>query len=99
MAALRDTSTGREYPLRGPSMTVGRSVDCDIHINNPQGSGRHAMILCTDDTFYLSDLGSSNGTQVNGRRITESTRLRSGDMIDLCGPVFAFVEHAGGSTV
>jgi serine phosphatase RsbU (regulator of sigma subunit) len=92
MAALCDITTGQQYPLRGPSLTLGRHADCDIPIKNPQVSGRHAMILCAGDAYYLMDLGSSNGTYVNGEQITESTQLRAGDVIDLSGPSFKFVE-------
>ncbi len=94
MAAICDTSTGRMHPLHGPSVTLGRHAECDIQVKLPQVSGRHAMILCAGDTYYISDLGSANGTLVNGERITESTPLRAGDMIDLCGPTFEFVEES-----
>src|SRR5438552_6262510 len=95
MAALCDTNTGRTYPLRGPALTVGRYAECDIQIKDRQVSGRHATILRAGDAYYLSDLGSSNGTFVNGKQITESTQLRDGDVIDLCGPTFEFVEQSG----
>ena len=74
MALLRDTATGRDYPLRGPSVTVGRSAECDIQLNSPQVSGRHALIICANDIYYLTDMGSSNGTQINGKRVKGSTR-------------------------
>src|SRR5436190_21262525 len=99
MAVLRDTTNGREYPLRGPSVTVGRAPECDIQVNSPQVSGRHALIICANDAYYLTDMGSSNGTQINGKRVKGSTRLDPGDIIDLCGPTFAFVHEAVGSTV
>src|ERR1700688_675210 len=95
MAALRETTTGRDFPLTGPSATIGRAAECDIQVNSPQVSGRHAMILSTNDAYYLTDLGSSNGTQINGQRVKGSTRLNPGDLIDLCGPTFAFVDGAG----
>jgi phosphoserine phosphatase RsbU/P len=95
MAILRDIESGRVFPLLSESVTVGRHAECDLQIkDNLHVSGRHAMILRAADAYYLTDLGSSNGTSVNGERITESTRLRPGDRIDLCGPTFEFVEDA-----
>jgi serine phosphatase RsbU (regulator of sigma subunit) len=98
MAVLRDINTGQEYPLRGPSVTLGRSAECDIQISSPQVSARHALILCSNDAYYLTDVGSSNGTQINGTRVKGSTRLNTGDTIDLCGPSFTFAAEAS-STV
>src|SRR5262245_48698594 len=91
MAILRDTTTGRDYPLRGASITVGRSAECDIQLNSPQVSARHALIICANDIYYLTDMGSSNGTQINGKKVKGSTRLDAGDTIDLCGPSFTFI--------
>jgi serine phosphatase RsbU (regulator of sigma subunit) len=95
MAVLRDVNGGREYPLTRSSMTVGRAADCDIQLNAPSVSSRHAVLLRVGEGWFLSDLGSSNGTFVNHRRIKQNIRLNSGDRIDLCGAQFDFI--GGGS--
>src|SRR6516165_9552127 len=95
MAVLRDVNGGREYPLTRSSMTVGRAADCDIQLNAPSVSSRHAVLLRVGEGWFLSDLGSSNGTFVNHQRIKQNIRLNSGDLIDLCGAQFHFV--GGGS--
>src|SRR5438067_1546655 len=92
MAVLSDMNTRRVYAIHGPSLTIGRRMDCDLQIQDPCASNRHAQISCTGGVYYLSDLGSSNGTQVNGKRITESVQLKAGDIIGLGGLSFEFVE-------
>ena len=65
------------------SWIIGNSPDCDVVVNSPIASARHCQLTQLADGFLLSDLGSSNGTHVNGRRITAATRLNPGDSITL----------------
>jgi ABC-type multidrug transport system ATPase subunit len=75
----------RPFLLSG-IMQIGRQADAvHIHLPHPQVSRRHARIECHDGTAVLDDLGSANGTFVNGRRISTATALRPGDQIDI-GP-------------
>lgn len=61
--------------------TVGRADDCDIVIENPYISSKHAMIRKKGNKFTIQDLNSTNGTFVNGKRIRNITRLRNNDII------------------
>jgi len=70
---------GKTYPLRGTTV-FGRHADCDIRINNEGISRRHAEIVVTPDGLLVRDLDSSNGTFVNGERVTEK-ELKVGDEI------------------
>jgi phosphoserine phosphatase RsbU/P len=94
MPVLRDINTNREIPLRQPSMVIGRAGDCDIVLAQPRVSSRHAMIVRSGNDFILTDLGSTNGTLVNGQLITASFRLRKGDRIDLSDVCFVFDDGA-----
>lgn len=64
---------------------LGRSTACAISIANPQLSRRHAVIGCSTEGFYITDIGSSNGTWVNGRRLAVMERqpLQDGDVVRL----------------
>jgi two-component system cell cycle response regulator len=71
----------------GASSVVGRSPDCEIHIDHAGVSRRHARIFQESETEYVvQDLGSHNGTTVRGRSVTRG-RLEDGDRIGF-GPVF-----------
>lgn len=71
---------GETVILRRPLIQIGRSLDNDVVIDAAEVSRRHARIEVLDGVYQLTDLGSTNGTSVNGRRIT-AARLSDGDMI------------------
>jgi hypothetical protein len=79
------TSSGPEagsaFHLMGSSITIGRSAGNDIVVDDPQVSRRHARLDLRADTYILTDLGSANGTWVNGQRIAAPVTLRAGDSI------------------
>lgn len=65
------------------TVIFGRHPDCDKVLSIPSVSARHARLTRSPAGFQIEDLGSSNGTYVNGRRITEPTAVKIGDMIAL----------------
>jgi pSer/pThr/pTyr-binding forkhead associated (FHA) protein len=67
----------------GEKMIVGRDPSCDTVIDLPMVSGRHALLTRRDSQAVIKDLGSSNGTFVNGQRIDAETPVRDGDLIGL----------------
>jgi pSer/pThr/pTyr-binding forkhead associated (FHA) protein len=71
---------GRVYPLSHNTVFIGRSELADVHIADPSVSGQHARIINGSMGFEIEDLGSTNGTSVEGQRVTRA-RLRSGDRI------------------
>jgi len=62
-------------------ITIGRSPECDIVIHDPQVSGRHCSITYEQSELFAEDLGSTNGTLINGLPINGRTKLTSGDLI------------------
>lgn len=73
----------QEYPLVLSSNIIGREPINDVVFPDPEVSRRHARIVSQNNNYYIEDLGSTNGTFVNGRRISIVTRLSNGDIIDL----------------
>lgn len=71
---------GRRMVLSGETMLVGRSRECDIKVDDPNVSRRHAEFRKTPEGWVLADLGSTNGTKVNGRRV-DQVPLSPGDDI------------------
>jgi hypothetical protein len=74
--------TGRSYTLYGP-LEIGRDTGCDISIPNRFVSTRHARILAEDGAWVLEDLGSTNGTLVNGEPLDRPHRLAPGDRVQV----------------
>jgi len=64
-------------------VTIGRSGDCDVVLVERQVSRYHAQIRRTDNQYILEDLGSKNGTCVNGRQVTGPYVLQDGDEIQI----------------
>lgn len=69
-----------EYPLIKVRTTIGRRPANDIHLDNLAVSGDHAVIVKTDNDFYVEDLDSTNGTLVNNE-VTKKHLLQHGDVI------------------
>lgn len=79
--------------LRGTENVIGRSLYCTIIISDPSVSRVHASITRRDGEIYVRDLGSKNGTYLNGRALGEGTQLvKVGDSLRL-GDVTCLVEE------
>jgi pSer/pThr/pTyr-binding forkhead associated (FHA) protein len=75
---------GTRFPVRVSETTLGRSADCPIVLSNPLASRQHAkVVLKSGGVLEIVDLGSSNGTRVNGELITSPRALASGDVISI----------------
>jgi hypothetical protein len=74
--------TGVSVPLTGP-LIIGRSPDSDLVIADEFVSSAHAQVVPADGGFVLEDLGSTNGTRVNGQPATRPLPLTAGDVIEI----------------
>jgi len=72
--------TGRIIALPNQMVTLGRAPDNDVVVADPATSGRHGRIEVRTGAFWISDLGSTNGTLVNGEPVIEK-QLADGDLI------------------
>ncbi len=89
-AVLQNTKTRETYSLTGNRVSLGRSAGCDILLNSSAASRRHALLILYEDGWAVDDLGSSNGTFLNGSRVTKPQLLFPGDVIDFGGDTFLF---------
>src|SRR5437868_6677588 len=80
---------GREFAFEQTSVTIGRTAECDVILYDPGVSRKHARIFEEGNAYCVEDLGSSNGTQVNGESI-QRVRLNDGDVLSLGPVVFNF---------
>jgi pSer/pThr/pTyr-binding forkhead associated (FHA) protein len=82
LVVSKGPDAGERFVLAGQIVTIGRDPASDIFLNDITVSRRHARIDRTETGFDLSDVGSLNGTYVNGERI-ETHPLTSGDEVQI----------------
>lgn len=97
----RGTALGLEYiePLDRSgervaidiAVTIGRSADCDINLQDTYLSGRHARVANDNGDLSIEDLGSTNGTYVNEELIKGRVHLDRGDIVQVGGVLFEVV--------
>src|SRR5579859_2058292 len=78
-----------EFPLGDEEAVIGRDVAATICVNSRSASRRHCIVWRNGDQYLIKDLGSSNGTLVNGLPVTEYM-LRHGDRIAVSDALFVF---------
>ncbi|MEA3306935.1 MAG: FHA domain-containing protein, partial [Elusimicrobiota bacterium] len=83
----------KEINLDKPSFTLGRKADNDIVLEHTTVSGHHCKIYNAGGTFFVEDLGSTNGTFLNGKKIVKSAGLRQNDAIGILKYTLVFVEE------
>ena len=90
-----DTAVIREVPLDKDRVTIGRKPHNDIQIDNLAVSGEHAVIVTILNDSFLEDLGSTNGTLVNGNPVKKHI-LQSNDVIEIGKYKLKYVSEAPG---
>ena len=73
----------------GTIATIGRLAECEVALNDPGASRRHAQIRARDGAYTLTDLGSTNGTRLNGQTV-QTRELADGDRITIGTTVLEF---------
>src|SRR5262249_26186913 len=87
---------GKQVRLGAPCTVVGRSPECDLVLKSSDVSKRHCRILLGNAEAVVEDLGSVNGTLVNGKEVRRAV-LADGDELDVAGHVFRVQLRAPGS--
>lgn len=77
-----DSQAGLSFTVNGATV-LGRSDQADVILEDPYASEFHLRLVSQEGALTVSDLGSTNGTYVNGRRITTPTNLRRGDALQV----------------
>ena len=90
LTAISGPGFGKRSDLASFETILGRHPDCQVIIEVGAVSRQHAKIHQVNDEFELEDLGSRNGTFLNGQLITAQTKLHDGDLIRICDVEFSF---------
>lgn len=85
---LQEDDAVRTIRINSSPFTVGRRNGTSLTIDNPSVSGSHAELLLDDGNLIVRDLGSTNGTFVNGMRITSPVKVKHGDLVQFAQIVF-----------
>ena len=83
LVVRRGPQPNQVYELRDDVINLGRDITNAITINDREVSRHHLRFTRSGDTYMVEDLGSTNGTFINGKRLTGSALLKNGDMIGL----------------
>jgi pSer/pThr/pTyr-binding forkhead associated (FHA) protein len=86
---------GLERPVE-PGETIGRD-ECEIELNDPDVSRRHAVLRQVDEGLAIEDLGSKNGTFVNDRRVSGIVPVGAGDRVRFGNTVWRLEPERAGS--
>ena len=93
LVMFKDDGSRKEFPLTVGKTLVGRSEECDLRIPLPEISRKHSIVLVSNNSVAVRDLGSANGTYVNNKRVSEQ-ELAAGDHL-VIGPVVFTVRVNG----
>jgi pSer/pThr/pTyr-binding forkhead associated (FHA) protein len=85
-----DGEVVKEYVINKEAITIGRKRENDIQLNDLTVSGRHALITVQNDTPIVEDLGSTNGTLLNGSHINKAT-LQHGNVVQIGHHLFTYM--------
>lgn len=83
LRAERGPVSGQSFAVEGGGLTIGRRDGNNVVIPDQRVSGQHARLEVRDGALYVTDLGSSNGTRVNGQPVTGSQPIRAGDVVQI----------------
>jgi pSer/pThr/pTyr-binding forkhead associated (FHA) protein len=97
LIVVKGKPEGKEIPLETPVFVVGRDEGCHLRPNSVEVSRRHAEIVVSEDAVIVRDLGSRNGTKVNGKLLKGPQTLKSGELLQV-GPLTFAVSIRGSAT-
>jgi pSer/pThr/pTyr-binding forkhead associated (FHA) protein len=86
---------GEQHQIEKRRVVIGRSKDADVQVEDPNVSRRHAEVRQEGAAYWVVDLDSTNGTEINGRRLKRA-KLRPGDTITVGSTELVFRRESGG---
>jgi len=94
---LKHLKSSQEFDLTKTPVSIGRDPSCDIVLDQGYPSRKHAQIIFKDNTLYVDDLNSTNGTFVNSQKIYKATCIVPGDLIKFSTVEFSLLPSSFGN--
>lgn len=91
---VKGVNQGTQRELTGERIVFGRNAECQVCLNAPAVSREHAVIRKIGGNYYIEDMNSRNGTEINNVKIKARTQLKDGNQITICGNTMVFYEVA-----
>jgi predicted component of type VI protein secretion system len=88
LGILQPVGGGDPIRLNKPEMVIGRRPSCDIRLDYENISGKHCLLRLINGVWNVKDLGSTNGTTVNGARLTTEQSLMPDEELGIAGHMF-----------
>jgi pSer/pThr/pTyr-binding forkhead associated (FHA) protein len=88
LGVMKPVGGGDPVPLRKPELIVGRRPTCDIMLDFENVSGKHCVLKYHNQVWHVRDMGSTNGTSVNGARLSSEHAVMPDDELGIAGHVF-----------
>ena len=88
LGILQPVGGGDPIPLNKPEMVIGRRPSCDIRLDFENISGKHCMLRLINGVWNVKDLGSTNGTTVNGARLSTEQSVMPDEEFGIAGHMF-----------
>lgn len=96
LGQMKPVGGGDPVPLRKGEIIIGRRASCDVRLDFENVSGRHCILTFTGGTWHIRDLGSTNGTRVNGAKVEREQGLMPDDELAIASHLFTLdYEPAG----
>jgi len=96
---MQGVDAGKVIPLEAERVIFGRHPSCTVILEDGAVSRQHAQITHSHGSYFVEDLRSRNGTQVNERDIQKATPLKDGDLVRVCDHTFTFLDQGSSSNV
>lgn len=99
LLVIKGTDQGTRFLCTDKTISIGRGASSTIRILDSEVSRQHAIMEGDDLCWRVTDLQSSNGTYVNGKKITQQTVLQSGDQLEIGGTTMVFSQGMSGISI
>jgi pSer/pThr/pTyr-binding forkhead associated (FHA) protein len=96
LGVLKPLGGGDPVPMLKSELIVGRRASCDVCLDFTNVSGKHCMFRLLNNVWHVRDLGSTNGTTVNGMQLTSEASIMPDDEVGIAGHLFHVDYEPGG---